>query len=66
MKFSTVIINRADYSHVAHMYSVSSFVILAKYSVTLLHHSEYINYSLLVLISWELLRQNTLLRKITG
>jgi hypothetical protein len=66
MKFITVVNNRASYSLVAHMYSVSSFLILAKYSVSHFHHSEYIIYSLLVLILWGLLRQNTLLHKLTG
>jgi hypothetical protein len=61
MKFITVVNKRAGYSHVAHMYSVSYFLILAKYSVTIFHNSEYITYSLLVLISRGILRQNTLL-----
>ena len=65
MKFITVVNKRAGYSHVAQMNSVNSSVILAKYSVTLFHHSEYITYSLLVLISRDLLRQNTLLHTMT-
>jgi hypothetical protein len=61
-----VVNERVDYNHVAYMLSVDFFPFLAKYSVPPLQCTEQITYSLLMLLSYGLLRQNMLLINTNG
>jgi hypothetical protein len=54
---------RTGYSHAAYLVSFGFFPILAEDSFSLFHSSATITYRLLTLLSWSLLRQNTLSQK---
>jgi hypothetical protein len=58
MYFVSVVNEGMGYSHVACTHLLLGFFISAKYSMSHFHHSEHITYSLLMLLSWGLFRQN--------
>ena len=61
-----VVNERGGYNYVAYMLSVDFFPLSAKYSVPLLQCTEHITHNLLMLLSYGLFRQNTLLNKMSG
>jgi hypothetical protein len=65
VKYFNDVKERAGYSHAAYMASFGFFPILAKDYLSLFHSTAHIKYGILMLLSWSLLRQNTLLHKMT-